>query len=97
MGFFSGMRQIGNINMLLKQIEPKIKTIQYEASSGYPNRDRIREESRTIAVLMNEIFEIADNAPRSVQLAPYYLFGNKMNLFQISSAIASIIEAAENI
>ena len=78
MGIFSTLGNINKINTLLKQIEPKIDAIQYELNSPYPNRDRIRVESRTIAVLMTETMDIADRSSNAVRLAPYFLFGRKM-------------------
>lgn len=46
--------------------------------------------------LMSEIMDIADSASNSVKLAPYYLFGRKMSLIQISIAIAALIEACDS-
>ncbi|EFA91398.1 hypothetical protein HMPREF0650_0668 [Hoylesella buccalis ATCC 35310] len=96
MGLFSTFSNVNKINILLKQIEPKIQAIEYEANSLYPNKNRVITECRTIAVLMSEIMDIADSASNSVKLAPYYLFGRKMSLIQISMAIAALIEACEN-
>ncbi len=95
MGFFSSLSNVNKINTLLKQIEPKVDAIQYECSSPYPNVNRIRVECGSISVLMSEIMDIADRSSNSVKLAPYYLFGRKMNLMQISSALAGLIEACE--
>jgi len=53
MGFFNNFRNIGKINTLLKQIEPKVDAIYYETNSPYPNVSRIKMEAATIAVLMN--------------------------------------------
>lgn len=97
MGFFSSMNNINKINTLLKQIEPKIDAIQYEAGSAYPNRQRIKMEAGTISVLMSEIVDIADRSSNTVKLAPYYLFGRKMNLFQISATLAGLVEGCERL
>ena len=58
MGLFSDYRNIGKINVLLKLIEPKVQAIEYEASSPYPNKNRIRAEAGTISVLMVRYYDI---------------------------------------
>ncbi len=97
MGFFNNFKNIGKINTLLKQIEPKVNAIEYDAQSPYPNRNRIRVEAGTISVLMSEIMDIARNSGNSVLLAPYYFFGKKMSLMQISAVLAQLVEMSENI
>lgn len=97
MGFFNNFKNIGKINMLLKQIEPKVNAIQYETESPYPNRNRIRVEAGTISVLMSEIMDIASQSGNSVLLAPYYFFGRKMGLMQISAILAQLVEMSETI
>jgi hypothetical protein len=96
MGFFNNYKNIGKINILLKQIEPKVNAIQYEVESPYPNRNRIRVEAGTISVLMSEIMDIAGASGRSVLLAPYYFFGRKMSLMQISAVLAQLVEMSES-
>lgn len=95
MGFFSGMSDIIRINALLKQIEPKISAIQYEAQSPFPNVNRIKVESGSISVLMSEVMDIAYRAPNSVKLAPYFLMGQKMRLPEISAFLAEIVETCD--
>ena len=97
MGFFNNYKNIGKINTLLKQIEPKVNAIQYEAESPYPNRNRIQVEAGTISVLMSEIMDIAGASGNSVLLAPYYFFGRKMSLMQISAVLAQLVEMSENL
>lgn len=97
MGFFNNYKNIGKINTLLKQIEPKVNAIEYETQSPYPNRNRIRVEAGTISVLMSEIMNIAGASGNSVLLAPYYFFGRKMSLMQISSVLAQLVEMSENL
>lgn len=97
MGFFNNVKNIGKINTLLKQIEPKVNAIEYEAQSPYPNRNRIRVEAGTISVLMSEIMDIAGASGNSVLLAPYYFFGRKMSLMQISSVLAQLVQMSENL
>lgn len=92
MGFFSNLGSINKINVLLKQIEPKIESIHYETQSCYPNLNRIKLECQAIGVLMNDIIDIADRSGNSVKLAPYYLFGRKMGLVQIFSFLIEVIE-----
>ena len=95
MGFFNNYRSIGKINVLLKQIEPKVDAIMYEMNSPYPNRNRIRTESGTISVLMSEIMEIVGQSGNSVFLAPYYFKGQKTSIQQISLQLAQLIGRAE--
>ena len=97
MGFFTNLGNIGKINTLLKQIEPKVSAIEYEAESPYPNRNRIKVECQSIAVFMSDIMEIANRSGNSVKLAPYYFFGKKMNLVEISSVLAGMVEACERV
>lgn len=97
MGFFNNVKNIGKINTLLKQIEPKVNAIEYEAQSPYPNRNRIRVEAGTISVLMSEIMDIAGASGNSVLLAPYYFFGRKMSLMQISAVLARLVEMSESL
>lgn len=97
MGFFSSMGDINRINTLIKQIEPKVDAIQYECSSPYPNRNRIKVECGSISVLMSDIMTIADRSSNTVKLAPYYLFGRKVNLVQLSAIMAGLIEGCERL
>ena len=97
MGFFNNYKNIGKINVLLKQIEPKVNAIEYEAQSPYPNKNRIRVEAGTISVLMSEIMDIAGASGNSVLLAPYYFFGRKMSLMQISAVLAQLVEMSESL
>lgn len=95
MGLFSNMSDIGRINALLKQIDPKISAILYETQSPYPNINRLKVESGSISVLMSEVMDIACKAPNSVKMAPYYLMGRKMRLPEISAILAEIVERCE--
>lgn len=97
MGFFSNMGDINRINTLLKQIEPKVSAILYETQSPYPNINRLKVESSSIVVLMSDIMDIANRAPNSVKLAPYYLMGRKMSLPEISATLAEIVERCERL
>lgn len=95
MGFFSNLSSINKINTLLKQIEPKIDAIYYEARNPYPNPNRIRVEAGSIVVLMSEIADIADSAGNSVKLTHYYLKGQRLTLPQISQVLAAFIAECE--
>lgn len=95
MGLFSNMSDIGRINALLKQIDLKISAILYETESPYPNINRLKVESGSVAVLMSEVMDIACKAPNSVKMAPYYLMGRKMRLPEISAILAEIVERCE--
>lgn len=97
MGFFNNFKNIGKINTLLKQIEPKVNAIEFETRSPYPNVNRIRVEIGTISVLMSEIMDIASSSGNSVKLAPYYFFGRKMSLMQISAVLSELVEMCEKL
>ena len=96
MGFFSNLGSI-KINVLLKQLEPKVEYIYHETQSYSPNLNKIKIECRAIGVLMSDIIDIADRSGNSVKLAPYYLFGRKMDLVQISSVLIEVIEQCEQL
>ena len=95
MGFFNDFRNCGKINTLLKQIEPKVDAIYYETNSTYPNVSRIKMEAATIAVLMNEVLEIANASGNSVKLASYYFHGRKASLQQISAVLVQLVEMTQ--
>lgn len=92
MGFFSDHKNIGKINTLLKQIEPKVTTILSEEQSYFPNQEKLRIAAGTISVLMSEIMEIANTSGRPVQLAPYYFLDKKSDLVQISNFLAVLVD-----
>lgn len=97
MGFFSNLGSINKINVLLKQIEPKVEYIYHETQSYSPNLNKIKIECHAIGVLMSDIIDIADRSGNSVKLAPYYLFGRKMDLVQIFSVLIEVIEQCEQL
>ncbi|MBQ7420856.1 MAG: hypothetical protein IJV27_01725 [Prevotella sp.] len=90
-------RTLVKINVLLKQIEPKVDSLLAEINSSYPNKNRIRIECGSISVLMDEIMTIISSSGRSVFLAPYYFKGRKATLQEISSQLAALIETAEKV
>lgn len=55
MGFFSNLGSINKINVLLKQLEPKVEYIYHETQSYSPNLNKIKIECRAIGVLMSDI------------------------------------------
>ncbi len=98
MGFFSNYKNIGRINTLITQLEPKLDYIAHEIN--YPvsaNVVRLKSECMTVAVLMNEILEIMSHSGRSVILAPYYLHDQKCNIQDICMYASALIEKAERI
>lgn len=98
MGLFSNFSAISKINTLIKQLEPKLDYIASELDYPFSaNRERLRVECGTVAVLMTEILDIADNAGGSVKYAPYYLKGEKLNLMDISAIAASLVERAQHL
>lgn len=98
MGFFSNMGAINKINVLLKQVEPKLNFIIKECSNPYyADKNRLKVECGTVSVLMSEIMDIVDSAGRSVFLAPYFLAGKKLSLPEISGIVAQIVQRGEMI
>lgn len=98
MGLFSNYRNIGRINTLITQLEPKFDYIAHEINYPYSaNVVRLKSECMTVAVLMNEILDIMSNSGNSVLLAPYYLYGRKMSIQEICMYARVLIEKAESI
>lgn len=98
MGFFSNIGAINKMNVLLKQIEPKLDFIILECSNPYTaDKAKIRVECGTVSVLMSEIMDIVDSAGRTVFLAPYFLKGKKLNLPEISGIVAQVVQRGEMI
>ena len=98
MGFFSNYNAIGRINVLIKQLEPKLDYIASELQ--YPhsaNKQRLRVECRAVSVLMSEIADILQNAGRSVLLAHYYFKGKKMSIMDLHGIAASLVQQAEDL
>ncbi|MCF0125957.1 MAG: hypothetical protein HUJ68_09460 [Clostridia bacterium] len=92
------MGSIKKINVLLKQIEPKLDFILRETE--YPaiaDKNKIFVECRTICVLMNEIMDIVGTSGQMVFLAPYFLKGKKLTLPEISQIVAQIVDKGERI
>ena len=98
MGFFSNYKAIGRINVLIKQLEPKLDYIARELQfPSSVNRERLRVECGTVTVLMSEIADIVQSSGRSVFLAPYYLKGQKISIMDLTGIAASLVQQAEEL
>lgn len=98
MGFFSNYNAIGKINVLIKQLEPKLDYIASELQYPYSaNKQRLKVECGAVSVLMSEIADILQNAGRSVFLAPYYFKGRKMTIMDLHGLAASLVQQAEQL
>lgn len=95
MGFFSNMNAIRKINVLIKQLEPKLDYIASELQ--YPhsvNKQRLRMECGTVSVLMTEISDILENAGQSVFTATYFFKGRKITIMDLHELAASLVQEA---
>ena len=98
MGFFSNYNAIGRINVLIKQLEPKLGYIASELQYSHSaNKQRLRVECGAVSVLMSEIADILQNAGRSVLLAHYYFKGKKMSIMDLHRIAASLVQQAEDL
>jgi len=99
MGFFTNYKDIGRINVLVKQIESKLDFIANEAKyPEYANSQRLKIEARTLVVLMNEIMDIVnENGSRSLFLSPFFIKGNKVTLPELSEMVAHVVETIERL
>ena len=98
MGFFSNYNAIGRINVLIKQLEPKLDYIARELQfPSSVNRERLKVECGTVTVLMSEIADIVQSSGRSVFLAPYYLKGQKISIMDLNGIAASLVQQAEEL
>lgn len=98
MGLFSNFNAIGRINILIKQLEPKLDYIARELQYPYSvNKERLRVECGSVSVLMGEITDILQNSGRSVFLAPYYFKGQKITITDLHRMASSLILQAENL
>ena len=96
MGIYNNYRIIGQINALIKQIEPKIIYIKGELNYPFTaNTERLTAECASVAVLMNEILEIINSSPRSVGLAPYYCNGIKWDIKEFAMYVLQLIDRAK--
>ena len=81
MGIFSGLKSIGIINDLLKEVEYQKRVIDTINEGGNDRLDLIREE-KSMSFLLDQIAKIADNS-RSASIAVYKFNNQKMQLKQI--------------
>lgn len=96
MGFFGNLRNIGLINDKLKRLESLLMEIKNDFHRGAPG-GQIQANIAHGRFILSEIADVVSNSARSVFLAPYWFFGKKMELPEICSRAANLLDEFENI
>ncbi len=96
MGFFGNLKKIGLINDKISRLEALVEEIRLDFHKRTPQGE-IQAKVIHGRFILSEIGEIVSSSPRSVFLAPYWLLGNKMELQQVCSKIAGLLDDAEEI
>lgn len=96
MGFFGNLKKIGLINDKISRLEALLEEIRVDFHKRTPQGE-IQAKITHGRFILSEIGEIVSSSPKSVFLAPYWLFGNKMELQQVCSKIASLLDEIEEI
>ena len=96
MGFFSNLRSIGLINDKIKRLESLLLSVR-DDFHRCASRSEIQAEIAHGRFVLSEIADVVANSARSVFLAPYWFFGKKMELPEICSQVASMLDDFEAI
>lgn len=96
MGFFGNLRNIGLINDKLKRLESLLLAIKDDFHRG-SSSDQIQANIAHGRFILSEIADVVSSSSRSVFLAPYWFFGNKMDLPEICSRAAGLLDEYENL
>lgn len=96
MGFFGNLKNIGLINDKISRLEALTEEIRVDFHRCAPQGE-IQSKITHGRFILSEIADVVSSSPRSVFLAPYWLFGNKMELPQVCSRVASLLDEFENI
>lgn len=96
MGFFGNLRNIGLINDKISRLEALIEEIRIDFHKCTP-RGEIGAKITHGRFILSEIADVISSSPRSVFLAPYWLFGNKMELREICSRVTGLLDEFENL
>ncbi len=90
MGFFRNLRSIGLINDKLKHLEALLLGIK-DNFHRCASRGDIQADITHGRFILSEIADIVSDSGRSVFLAPYWFFGQKMELPEICSRTADML------
>ncbi len=96
MGFFGNLRSIGLINDKLKRLESLLMEIRDDFHRN-SSRGEIQANIAHGRFILSEIGDVVSNSARSVFLAPYWFFGTKMELREICSRAAGLLDEFENL
>lgn len=96
MGFFGNLKNIGLINDKLKRLESLLLEIKDDFHRCTPSGE-IRAKIAHGRFILSEIGDVVGNSARSVFLAPYWFFGNKMELREICTRVAAMLDEFERI
>ena len=94
MGFFGNFRNIGLINDKLERIESLLRGIQSDFHRCAPMGETQAKITHGRFIL-SEIADVVSKSGRSVYLAPYWFFGKKMELPEIMSKVAGLLDEFE--
>ncbi len=94
MGFFGNLRSIGLINDKLKRLESLLVEIR-DDFHRHSSRGEIQANIAHCRFVLSEIADVVSSSARSVFLAPYWFFGNKMSLQEICSRTAGLLDEFE--
>ena len=94
MGFFGNLKNIGLINDKLKRLEFLLLEIKDDFHRG-SSRCQIQANIAHGRFVLSEIADVVSSSARSVFLAPYWFFGNKMSLQEICSRTAGLLDEFE--
>lgn len=96
MSFFGNLRNIGLINDKLKRLESLILGIK-DSFHRCASRGEIQADITHGRFILSEIADVVRCSGRSVFLAPYWFFGQKMELPEICSRTAGLLDDFEEI
>lgn len=96
MGFFGNLKSIGLINDKLKRLESLLLEIKDDFHRG-TSSGQIQANITHGRFILSEIADVVSESPRSVFLAPYWFFGKKMELQEICSRAAGLLDEFENL
>lgn len=94
MSFFSNLRNIGLINDKLKRLESLLTEIQ-DSFHRCASWGEIQVNITHGRCILSEIADVVSESGRSVFLAPYWFFGQKMELSEICSRTAGLLDDIE--
>ena len=96
MSVFGNLRNIGLINDKLKRLESLLEGIRNDFHRCAPHGE-IQAHITHGRFILSEIADVVSNSGRSVFLAPYWFFGNKMGLQEICSRTAGLLDEFDDL